>query len=324
MVQHPATCHLRYCHLRRINMILYHVNASLIERCHFHHSVVSVQGFPKETRAWSVEHLVALTQNWNPSLPEQRRGHADYIVSNVFDDMESFLHTTQSLNTTSAFEINKSEVDSIGVASIDYLSDHSSAKEERRRNEQGSHNDSDSSYTFTSFSSLSSQHSQHDDRLIDQTSHREGDHHDNIAHDNHVEIQSAHSDKCHDISDTAVNEFNKTSDLNESHQPGTSKQTEKNEMKCAMPRNTSYPGISISSRSKLTLETLPAMHVLEQSSSEGSCSIASSSNISLLSDSGKVMIILAFLNLVFKKCCLDMYVVNVFALYSCISFLLLY
>ena len=158
MVQHPATCHLRYCHLRRINMILYHVNASLIERCHFHHSVVSVQDFPKETRAWSVEHLVALTQNWNPSLPEQRRGHADYIVSNVFDDMESFLHTTQSLNTTSAFEINKSEVDSIGVASIDYLSDHSSAKEERRRNEQGSHNDSDSSYTFTSFSSLSSQH----------------------------------------------------------------------------------------------------------------------------------------------------------------------
>ena len=28
-----------------------------------------------------------------PSPPEQRRGHVDYIVSNVFDDMESSIDT---------------------------------------------------------------------------------------------------------------------------------------------------------------------------------------------------------------------------------------
>ena len=228
IVDHPGTCHFRYCSFNRVHLILNHVNSSLIENCDLKQCTVHVQGFPKERRNWTFEALSRLTDIWDdisvlcgPS--EQFRC-----------DFDSTLNTTQSCQASSAFEVNKSEVDSIGVASIDCLSD-SPRKSDNDCPSKASVSDA-SQHSYCSFSSLS-------------------------ENENPV------------FEDGPTQSVNVAMDLNAS---GTNSQE-------PLSR-----AISISSKSKITVQNLPPLAELERCSSDSPDVSSSylSSNPSLLQGTG--------------------------------------
>ena len=155
-VDHPATCHFRYCEFDHCNVTLSNVNRALFENCDFLGHVVSVQGFPKESRNWAHEHLLDLIRSGSYVERAARAGgrRCDVSAKQGFSDLSTLAtsHSFRTVTTThsSAFHLNKhDDDDSIGVASID---DDSTEDTDSSSSEVTS---SSARHSICSFSSLS-------------------------------------------------------------------------------------------------------------------------------------------------------------------------
>ena len=251
VVDHPGTCHFRYCSLYRVQMVLNHVNSSLIENCDFKQCTVHVQGFPKESRNWTCEPLSRLINIWDAKVGRCNASGSKYTPLSAAD-LERGFGAHDSFQTSSAFEVNKSEVDSIGVASIDCLSDQSENSPRKSDDDWRSKSTSDASrQSFYSFSSLSDNGSNHE---LHETVQQQ---------QLNITTEPGGSDL-----QPAGDDSGGAGDHHQ-HEPVTSR------------------AISISSKSKLTANNLPPLEELEHQSLDSTdCSSYTSTSPSLLEHTG--------------------------------------
>lgn len=314
-IEHPGTCHFRYCAFQAVHLHLYHVNTSLIENCDFKQCGVHVVGGPKETRNWAHSHLSPLiTRLWSNS--EQ----TSYLYGGCAGDAigadgfyESTINTTHSLyNASSAFEVNKSEVDSIGVASIDCRSQGSDPRAHARRpaDDNTTHSSLMSNSSFCSFSSLSSHDEDNNNKddtkpgaNIDTNHHAVTSANDKLdsvtTHlaDGELAATCSHNDVKSDNNNThlqpSVSQQNGAADDSRVSADDSHNVADDSHNVADVSHGSSTSGfysraVSISSKCKLTAENLPTVEELENASVD-SCSESSyeSSSPSLFDQQGR-------------------------------------
>lgn len=168
-VCHPATTHFRYCSFKDINISFQHVNVSAVENCEFEFCRILVEGYPKETLNWTHEYLSKWRHKFTDNGEEQP-GFDDRDYQRLYRRRAevSSSYTDHLGGASSTFEVNKSEVDSIGVASID-CDDYDEDGLERDNDTSGSvDTSSDTSSSFRSYDQLSNHSNQSDMILSDR------------------------------------------------------------------------------------------------------------------------------------------------------------
>lgn len=64
LIQNPGSGHFRFCTFRHANVIMQHVNVSVLENCEFSQcdlAAISVEGFPKDEVNWAHGHMTYIT-----------------------------------------------------------------------------------------------------------------------------------------------------------------------------------------------------------------------------------------------------------------------